>query len=139
MPQKRAHGFTSVDRQDDPGAWVRVLDKLSAEPFYIAYKRRTGALLEPERGGRYLEVGAGTGDEAASMASQANCTTVAFDRSSTMMATCVARHNIPAVVGDAHHLPFRDQSFDGVSADRTFQHLSQPSQALTEIVRVAKR
>ena len=29
-----AHGFTAVDQQADPEAWVAVLDKLSAEPIY---------------------------------------------------------------------------------------------------------
>jgi hypothetical protein len=29
MPHKPEHGFTAVDKQDDPYDWVSVLDKLS--------------------------------------------------------------------------------------------------------------
>ena len=33
------HGFTAVDAQEDPQTWIRVLDTLGREPFYVAYKR----------------------------------------------------------------------------------------------------
>jgi hypothetical protein len=56
-----AHGFTSVDDQSDPDAWVRLLDRLGEEPFYAAYKARVLELLAPAAGGRYLDVGGGTG------------------------------------------------------------------------------
>ena len=34
------HGFAAVDAQEDPHTWIRVLDTLDREPFYVAYKRR---------------------------------------------------------------------------------------------------
>jgi SAM-dependent methyltransferase/uncharacterized protein YbaR (Trm112 family) len=42
------------------------------------------------------------------------------------------------VVGDAHHLPFRDQIFDRVFAFNVFEHLSDPKTAADEIFRVLK-
>ena len=42
------------------------------------------------------------------------------------------------VVGDAHHLPFRDASFDRVFAFNVFEHLREPARAATEIARVLK-
>jgi hypothetical protein len=38
--RRPAHGFTAVDRQADPGSWVRCLDTLRQEPFSAAYKAR---------------------------------------------------------------------------------------------------
>jgi SAM-dependent methyltransferase len=38
--------------------------------------------------------------------------------------------------GDAHHLPFRADSFGGTRADRVFQHLADPAGALDEMIRV---
>jgi ubiquinone/menaquinone biosynthesis C-methylase UbiE len=137
MPEKPEHGFTAVDQQADPNAWVGVLDKLSAEPFYAAYKQRVLDLLEPRAGRRYLDVGAGTGDDARVIASSANCRIVAADMSFTMAKVCRIRSQIPAVVCEAGHLPFRDETFDGARADRTFQHLPNPEQALAEIARVS--
>jgi SAM-dependent methyltransferase len=42
------------------------------------------------------------------------------------------------VVGDAHHLPFRDQAFDRVFAFNVFEHLRDPKMAAAEIFRVLK-
>ena len=42
------------------------------------------------------------------------------------------------VVGDAHRLPFRDDSFDRVFAFNVFEHLREPARAAAEIMRVLK-
>ena len=42
------------------------------------------------------------------------------------------------VVGDAHHLPFRDDVFDRVLAFNVFEHLAEPETAAQEIYRVLK-
>jgi SAM-dependent methyltransferase len=42
------------------------------------------------------------------------------------------------VVGDAHHLPFRDDTFDRVFAFNVFEHLTTPKSAAQEIHRVLK-
>ena len=42
------------------------------------------------------------------------------------------------VVGDAHQLPFRDNTFDRVFAFNVFEHLAEPSKASAEIYRVLK-
>ena len=132
------HGFTSVDRQADPNTWVAVLDKLRAEPFYVAYKKRTVELLKPREGASYLDLGAGTGEDARLIEAQAKCFVVAADRSITMAAACRARGTVPAVVCDGADLPFRESAFDGCRADRTLQHLRSPQRAVDEMVRVTK-
>jgi SAM-dependent methyltransferase len=42
------------------------------------------------------------------------------------------------VVGDAHHLPFRDATFDRVFAFNVFEHLRAPKNSAAEIFRVLK-
>lgn len=42
------------------------------------------------------------------------------------------------VVGDAHHLPFREATFDRVFAFNVFEHLRDPRRAASEIFRVLK-
>jgi SAM-dependent methyltransferase len=138
MTVKPEHGFTAVDKQEDPTEWVAVLDKLAAEPLYATYKRRCLELLEPRHGGHYLDVGAGAGDDAFAIASSANCTVIGIDRSLTMAKVCHGRSQIPASVCEAEELPFRDETFDGTRADRTFQHLLDPRRALGEIIRVSR-
>lgn len=69
-----------------------------------------------------LHIGAG-----ASAARYPNC--VEFEHK-------VFRHT--DVVGDAHHLPFRDGVFDRVFAFNVFEHLRDPKAAAAEIFRVLK-
>ncbi len=47
-------------------------------------------------------------------------------------------HNNVDVVGDAHWLPFRDESFDAVTSSNVFAYLHNPFQAASEITRVLK-
>lgn len=44
----------------------------------------------------------------------------------------------PDVVGDAHNLPFEDQSFDAVLCAEVLEHLIDPMQAISEMRRVLK-
>jgi GT2 family glycosyltransferase/SAM-dependent methyltransferase len=46
--------------------------------------------------------------------------------------------DITYVTGDAHALPMEDESFDMVVTIATFEHLSDPERALSEIMRVLK-
>jgi SAM-dependent methyltransferase len=137
-PDPREHAFTAVDAQADPSSWIEVLDKLRQEPAYAAYKSRIGELLQPTEGGRYLEVGTGTGADALGFTERFGAHVVGIDTSSTMIAEARRRGLEDAHVADAESLPFDASSFDGCWADRTFQHLADPEAALAEMVRVTK-
>ncbi len=41
-------------------------------------------------------------------------------------------------VADVHHLKFADNMFNAARAERVFQHLADPKQALAEIMRVIR-
>jgi SAM-dependent methyltransferase len=115
-----------------------VLDEVRREPLYVAYKRRTLELLAPEPGGRYLDVGTGTGADALACAQRFGVEVVGADSSGVMVEEARRRGLTGAVLADAHSLPFPAESFDGAWADRTFQHLADPVTALGEMVRVVK-
>jgi SAM-dependent methyltransferase len=133
-----AHGFTNVDEQPDPRSWVEVLDRMRAEPAYRAYKARVADQLRPVAGGRYLDIGCGTGADANALAVRHGVDVVGVDASETMVEEARRRGLPEAVVADAASLPFADASFDGAWADRTFQHLADPEAALAELVRVTR-
>jgi SAM-dependent methyltransferase len=133
------HGFTGVDDQPDPHAWVGVLDRLDREPFYRAYKARIVELLDPVAGGLYLDVGGGTGAAARALVATLGGATraVVIDRSATMAAEAGRRGSL-AAVGTAEALPVATAAVDGCWADRTFQHLADPGRALAELRRVTR-
>lgn len=134
-----AHGFTSVDTQPRPAEWVEVLDRLSAEPFYAAYKQRLQEFLRAEPGGLFLEVGAGTGNAAVALRSRwGGAEVVAVDSSLTMIAQARDRGVPRGVVADGHRLPFAAGQFDGAWADRVLQHVVEPGRVLDDLLRVVR-
>ena len=138
MADPPEHAFTAVDDQDDPSAWIEVLDRVRREPAYEAYKRRVAELLEPVEGRVYVEVGCGTGADALGLASRFRVSVAGVDVSRTMVDEARRRGLRAAHVASAEALPFADSSFDGCWADRVFQHLSDPDAALAEMVRVTR-
>jgi SAM-dependent methyltransferase len=132
------HAFTDVDAQDDPSAWIDVLDRVRAEPAYAAYKERVAELLRPVAGGRYLELGTGTGADARALQDRHRVEVTGVDSATTMVEEARRRGVREALVADAHALPFDDATFDGAWADRVFQHLERPEAALAEMIRVVR-
>jgi SAM-dependent methyltransferase len=128
------HGFTNVDEQPSPAAWVTCLDTLGREPFYQEYKAMLRQLLAPTGSERYVDVGVGVGTDALRMGARV----IGIDRSLTMCRTCRFRGLTLVAVADAVALPLRNNVADGCWSDRTFQHLEDPMRALTELVRVAR-
>jgi ubiquinone/menaquinone biosynthesis C-methylase UbiE len=136
--------FKQIDRTNDPTFFIRFLDTASAEATFQAYKRRINELLEILPGQRILDVGCGTGDDAAAMARQVGSgQVVGVDASQLMVAEAQKRAAswqlpIEFQIADAMQLPFGDNSFDGCRCDRSFMHIPDPKQALAEMLRVAK-
>lgn len=145
MDRHKLFGFTDVDRTADPAYYIRFLDEACAEASFQAYKRRSYDLLDIREGHRILEVGCGTGDDARVMASLVGPggEVVAVDGSTAMIAEARKRAEGSGLLvrfepGDAHHLGFPADSFDGSRCDRTFMHLQDPPKALAEMMRVTR-
>ncbi|WP_329020850.1 methyltransferase domain-containing protein [Streptomyces sp. NBC_01601] len=132
------HGFTAVDAQASPSAWVCVLDQLHREPFYTAYKSRLHGLLQARPGDVLLEVGAGTGEAALSVQRRFGVAVVAVDSALTMAGQCRARGVERALAADAHRLPLQTNSVAGAWADRVLQHVRAPTEVVDEMIRVIR-
>src|SRR5256885_14678 len=136
----RAHGtlvlmtqtYADVDRSANPTEAMEWQERVDAWPAIQAYKR---AAREQLRGARLvLDAGCGPGDDVASIS---RTEAVGLDSSWTMCERAATRIE-RVVLGDTHALPFREQVFDGVRADRLLQHLADPEAALRELVRVTR-
>lgn len=140
-----AADWSALDRTADPSAFVGYLDLVSGLDAVQAYKRQTYELLDLHPGDRVLDVGCGAGDDARALAERVAPMgrVVGVDASAAMVDESRRRSDglglpVEYHAGDAHCLDFADGAFDGARADRVFQHLADPEQALAELIRVTK-
>lgn len=143
--QGQAHEFSDVDRTGRAGEFVRYLDERGALPFLQLIEQQIVDRLQVRTGGRYLDVGCGTGDDVRGLAPLVGPTgeVMGIDSSEAMVDEARRRAEgtgLPVAFeqADAHHLPFADGTFDGCRVERVLQHLADPQQALLEMARVTR-
>jgi len=110
------------------------------EAFGLGRLRRR--LWDQVQGERVLEVGVGTGRNLAYYPAQSRV--VAIDLSPGMLRRAVKRaermsRQVDFALADAQRLPFRDGSFDTVTATCVFCSVPDPLQGLRELRRVSRR
>ncbi len=139
------HEFGDVDRTGQPAAFVRYLDERGALEFFQRLERQMADRLGVRAGGRYLDVGCGTGDDARGLAGLVGPggEVVGVDSSAAMVTeaeTRTAGSGLPVAFrrGDAHLLEFADGTFDGCRVRRVLTHLADPQRAVAEMARVTR-
>jgi ubiquinone/menaquinone biosynthesis C-methylase UbiE len=141
-----ASGFAAVDGTGDADSFVSYLDLVHSMPFFRECKQRSYRNLAIRPGASVLEIGCGTGADAAILAGMAGPEgrVTGIDVSSTMLASARARGSGSSAPGpgyllcDAAHLAFPGTTFDGVRADRVLQHTKDPAAVVREMARVAR-
>jgi ubiquinone/menaquinone biosynthesis C-methylase UbiE len=125
--------WSAVDAAVDPRRLLNGLDALRSEPFFAESKQRMGALVADIHAASVLDVGCGTGEDAAGLDPPA----IGIERSVVMCKEARARHaELELIVADATAIPIRDAHLDAVRADRVLQHLPDVAAALREWRRV---
>lgn len=110
------------------------------------WRRKTIALLKPFRGGRYLDVGTGTGDLVFEILDQSgNVLIDGIDRSEQMLA--IAKDKAAArgigdavsfMAADALDIPMESETYDGIVSGFCFRNIEWRQKALAEMLRVLK-
>lgn len=110
------------------------------------WRRKTIGLLRPFRGGRYLDVGTGTGDLVFEMVHQsANVIVDGIDPSEQMLE--IARRKaekrglgdaVNFFNADALDLPMESNTYDGIVSGFCFRNIERRQKALEEMLRVLK-
>ena len=123
--------YADVDGSADPAQAVFAQEAVDAWPQIRAYKRHTYALLDGLS--PVLDVGCGPGLDLVELGPDI---AVGIDASRAM---CIAaRTRGAAARATVYRLPFVDERFGGVRADRVLQHLEDPTECLHELVRVCR-
>jgi ubiquinone/menaquinone biosynthesis C-methylase UbiE len=136
-------GFSDVDASCDAGDLV---DYLGLAAKHLAEHRRGAyGMLRLRPGAAVLDVGCGAGEVCVELAALVapSGRVVGIDPSDAMLAAARRTADAAALpielhVASAYALPFPDDTFDAVRAERVFQHLDDPDAALREMFRVMR-
>ncbi|MEN8254361.1 MAG: bifunctional demethylmenaquinone methyltransferase/2-methoxy-6-polyprenyl-1,4-benzoquinol methylase UbiE [Verrucomicrobiota bacterium] len=110
------------------------------------WRRKTVELLNPFRGGRYLDIGTGTGDLVFEILDQsANVLIDGIDPAEQMLEVARGKASKRGVgdavsffTADALDLPMEGETYDGIVSGFCFRNIEQRQKALEEMLRVLK-
>lgn len=107
----------------------------NADPYLTG---RMYELLAPVTGGKYIDVGSGTGNYVAAL-TEKGLDLIGIDPSEVMLAQAREKYpNIDIRKANAEKLPFEENIFNGANATFTIHHWSDQLKGLKEIYRVLK-
>jgi ubiquinone/menaquinone biosynthesis C-methylase UbiE len=137
-------GWRDADRTRGLDFMLEVLDHSETWRPLVNTRRALYRALRPKPGARILDVGCGTGYDAAMLAPrvQPGGSVEGADSSPRMVAIARDRYGDVAGLsfrqGGVEALPFADEQFDATFAVRTLQYMDDPMPALREMARVTK-
>lgn len=121
------------------------LDKLTLDDLEI--KQRTYAMMRAGEGHKVLDVGCGPASDTIALGKivGSNGKVIGIDHDPEMIATANQRAAVAGLsdcvehqLSDGGELPFQDSTFDSCRSERVFQHVSDATQLLAEMIRVTK-
>lgn len=139
-----ATAFRDVDADSDLGKVLTCLRFMEGLPAFGAYKRRSIEMMRLSSGASALDIGCGLGFDVARLNDIVGPLgrAVGVDNSDKLLSAASGafeeRDGIEWCLGEAEHLEFTDDSFDGVRIDRTLQHVASPQAVIAEMHRVLR-
>ncbi|MFA6508159.1 MAG: methyltransferase domain-containing protein [Treponemataceae bacterium] len=128
--------FNNIDRQQEAEQFIKWLEWIEKLPQSASLRELSYQSLMLTSGETAIDVGCGTGCAVAELTERGVIAT-GIDASEKMIG--IARQRFPILafqISQAEKLPFEDSSIHGYRAERLYQHLSNPAQALAEARRV---
>ena len=127
-----------INLWDQKAKWYDVARQIPVvRALYQTELRLLQSLIPEQPFEAHLDIGTGTGSTLAIF--HRSRMLILSDRSSCMLHIAIQRHPGPAVVFDLEQgLPFKNQSFDFLTAVGVFEYLRDPEFALRELHRVAR-
>lgn len=116
-------------------------DSMSKEFYSEAVRDKILSMISPEPGNMIADLGAGTGFISEGL-KDGPASIIAVDKSGEMLKHMKLKFkdsvNIDYRIGDASHLPVRDNVIDYALANMYLHHVDSPPRAIREIFRILK-
>lgn len=116
-------------------------DSMSKEFYSVAVREKILSMISPEPGNMIADLGAGTGFISEGL-KDGPASIIAVDKSGEMLKHMKLKFkdstNIDYRIGDASHLPVRDNVIDYALANMYLHHVDDPPKAIREIFRILK-
>lgn len=128
--------FSDVDATNQAEKFIAFVDSIECFPQAVELRERSYQLLNGQLGETAVDVGCGTGRAVAELRAR-GLSVIGIDISQQMIAT--ARKRFPNGnfrIAAAASLPFTDNTVNLYRAERVYQYLADPAQALLEAWRV---
>jgi len=152
MKNKNPDRDTLISAEENRAMFDRIAKNYDAANRAIsmgmdkAWRRKTIELLKPFRGGRYLDIGTGTGDLVFEILDQSrNVLIDGIDPSEQMLEVArdkAAKRGVGDAVSfstaDALDLPMEGETYDGIVSGFCFRNIERRQKALEEMLRVLK-
>ncbi len=114
-------------------------DSMSKEFYSVAVREKILSMISPEPGNMIADLGAGTGFISEGL-KDGPASIIAVDKSGEMLKHMKLKFkdstNIDYRIGDASHLPVRDNVIDYALANMYLHHVDDPPKAIREIFRI---
>ena len=140
----RPIGFSDVDTSQRAEELVSYLGRVAEH--LGGWRREDYSRLDVKPGAAVLDVGCGAGEVSIELARLVGpegrvCAVDVSEAMITAAKTSAEKAGVPIDlrVASAYSLPFPDDHFDAVRAERVFQHLDDPARALAEMLRVTRK
>ena len=137
--------FEAIDASKELQAYINILDVFDRLPGIQTLKKAAIERCHIREGMSILDAGCGTGLETMRLARLVGSSgsVIGLDASRNLLAEASRRAQgsrlpIEYREGDVQQLPFPDNYFDVARAERLFLYLTDPRQALADLVRVTK-
>jgi ubiquinone/menaquinone biosynthesis C-methylase UbiE len=128
--------FNNVDATGEAERFIAFLEWIESLPQSTALRELSYSLLNIHQKDAVIDVGCGTG-KAVSELSARGIEAIGLDISEQMIS--VSKRRFPECdfrIAKAELLPFGDNTMNGYRAERLYQHLADPFQALSEAHRI---
>ena len=139
-PQDNKRMFSSIAGRYD------LMNSIMSMGLDRHWRRRAVRQLQPKCGGRYLDVGCGTGDMMIEILRQcSDAQVIGLDQAEGMLEIAAGRMRKAGIVDKVHfrladgmELPFEDASFEGVVCAFCLRNMAHRIRAIAEMRRVLK-